>query len=260
MKNYIWYPDIFFLRVFLLDLMAYLTALLILKKRFQPGICMLIAAVSAFVETGLFWMMHRYLLYRILMLLVVNSVSTICLLRGKKWSLWVRGYLVISVLLLVCGGLLNFWFGLFPHLQDSWIWYVGMGMLSACLCIYGWRKKKEQDLSFRVELEYEGCRTELQGFLDTGNCLRDPYTGSPVSVVPSIVLERAAAIPVEKIRYIPYHTVGQSGQLLRVFTADKMCVYQSGEKREYTRPVIGLAEDKVFCNDQIQILLNREFL
>ena len=39
-KNYIWYPDIFFLRVFLLDLMAYLTALLILKKRFQPGICM----------------------------------------------------------------------------------------------------------------------------------------------------------------------------------------------------------------------------
>ena len=67
-------------------------------------------------------------------------------------------------------------------------------------------------------------------------------------------------IPVEKIRYIPYHTVGQSGQLLRVFTADKMCVYQSGEKREYTRPVIGLAEDKVFCNDQIQILLNREFL
>ena len=100
----------------------------------------------------------------------------------------------------------------------------------------------------------------MQGFLDTGNCLRDPYTGSPVSVVPSIVLERAAAIPVEKIRYIPYHTVGQSGQLLRVFTADKMCVYQSGEKREYTRPVIGLAEDKVFCNDQIQILLNREFL
>ena len=53
MKNYIWYPDIFFLRVFLLDLMAYLTALLILKKRFQPGICMLIADGICFCRNGI---------------------------------------------------------------------------------------------------------------------------------------------------------------------------------------------------------------
>ena len=260
MKNYIWYPDIFFLRVFLLDLIAYLAALLILKKRFQPGICILIAAASAFMETWLFWMMHQYLLYRMLMLLAVNPLCTICLLRGKKWSLWIRGYLVISVILLISGGVLNFWFGLFPHLQESWIWYAGMGMLSGCLCVYGWRRKREQEISFRAEVEYKGCKIALEGLLDTGNCLRDPYTGKPVSVVSAAVLEAVIPLTEENIRYIPYHTVGQNGRLMRVFTADKMRVYQRGEKREYPRPVIGLAEDKVFCNDQIQILLNREFL
>lgn len=258
--DYVWYPDIFFIRVFLMDLIAYLTASLVIKQRMRVRRCLIVAVGSALAETVLFWCMNRYVIYRVTIYIFVNTLCAMFLFHGKTWKLWVRGYVSIVLILFFQGGIQTFWFGLFPDLRESWLWYAGMGILSGGICTYGNRRKKEYENIFNVQLEYQGVHIELQGLLDTGNCLRDPYLGQPVSVVSLPAIETHISIPTDKIRYIPYHTVGQSEKLMRVFTADKMYVYQKRKRREITKPVIGLSEEPVFTKGQIQMLLNREFL
>ncbi len=97
--------------------------------------------------------------------------------------------------------------------------------------------------------------------MDTGNCLKDPFSGQPVHI-----LERKAAAELlqeksaEGIRYIPFRTLQGEG-ILPVIRLEKMCVISSKEEKIWvSQPVIGISSERIFVSGKHQMLLNREIL
>ena len=70
----------------------------------------------------------------------------------------------------------------------------------------------------RAELYIGEKRYSISGIIDTGNCLHDPITNEPVSI-----LDKKTAVKflgdekAEKVRYVPYQSIGKQGGLLPVF-------------------------------------------
>jgi stage II sporulation protein GA (sporulation sigma-E factor processing peptidase) len=84
-----------------------------------------------------------------------------------------------------------------------------------------------------LELTYRGRTVRLRALVDTGNCLSDPITGAPVTVVspevgqalgiPETVLADPAAGLMPGLRLIPARTVGGGG-LLAAVRCDRVCI------------------------------------
>ena len=116
---------------------------------------------------------------------------------------------------------------------------------------------------YDVYLEISGEEIYLKGFLDTGNSLRDPFTGSDVIIVSRDSLKNY--FPAEKdmqslmkcspikLRYLPCTTVNGS-KLMTVFTCSKVRI--KGLSHDFTiRGVtVALSEEKI-KNGDFQALL-----
>ena len=61
----------------------------------------------------------------------------------------------------------------------------------------------------------------------------------------------------DKIRYIPYRTIGKKNGVIPVITLDKMCI--EGEENEWiNNPLIGICDTKISENDEYDMILNPE--
>ncbi len=123
--------------------------------------------------------------------------------------------------------------------------------------------KAPKNTLYDVYLTIGGDEFYLRGFLDTGNNLQDPFTGSDVIIVSRSAIEKYfpivedMSIIVEssplKIRYLPCITVSGS-KLLPVFKCDKVRI--KGVSSDFCQRgvIIGVSDEKI-KNGDFQALL-----
>lgn len=175
--------------------------------------------------------------------------------------------LVRSVALLyVCSLLLG---GIFQWLQTrirvpvySFLFFsmASFGLLTLCMRGLMQVRLRRQTL-YRVILTFRGKNLELKGLLDTGNQLRDPLLGGPVSLMTKETVKELAGD--EEIRFhpVPYHSVGRARGLLPVFAADSMEIYLSGgEQRHIEKPLLGVPDEPLSSEKEYQLILHPELL
>jgi len=81
------------------------------------------------------------------------------------------------------------------------------------------RRKVIQQYSFNVKIVQGDKAICAQGFLDTGNQLREPFSGKPVAVAEERLwqqIEEQGMLCEDRFCVLPYHTVGNSGILMAV--------------------------------------------
>ncbi|MBQ5717493.1 MAG: sigma-E processing peptidase SpoIIGA, partial [Clostridia bacterium] len=110
----------------------------------------------------------------------------------------------------------------------------------------GFAKKERKTVKMMVE--HNGKTVELSCLIDTGNMLRDAFTDMPVAVVDrsiskclTIDLDNLSedTIKQNKLRYIPYNTVGNEG-LMPVFKPDS--IFFEGKRVENV--LIGVSSNR----------------
>lgn len=108
----------------------------------------------------------------------------------------------------------------------------------------------------RTELYIRGKKYRINGIIDTGNCLHDPITNEPVSI-----LDKKTAVKLlgdekaEKVRYVPYHSIGKQEGVLPILRIDKMCVKNNGV-HWIQGPLLGISEEEISAGDSYQMILN----
>ena len=123
--------------------------------------------------------------------------------------------------------------------------------------------KVPKNTLYDVYLTIRGEEFYLRGFLDTGNNLSDPFTGSDVIIVSRSALERyfpkgedmsriIETSPL-KIRYLPCKTVSGTN-LMPVFRSDKVRIKGVSADFICKRAVIGVTDEKI-KNADFQALL-----
>lgn len=135
--------------------------------------------------------------------------------------------------------------------------------------------------SYPVVLKYCGREQQTQGFVDTGNLLADPVSGTPVSIVswelmemllPEDLTERLACMQEkpEKIKsteiaglkphYLFCRTVGRGERLLLAVTLEELCIQIQGNTVHIKEPVVALSPEPFALGKEYEVLLNSRLL
>ena len=149
---------------------------------------------------------------------------------GMNRSAWRRGMLFVLLSMALGGLALSLNHGGFLGLV------AGAGGL-ALLCIMGFAGRSPGKRLIPVTMEHEGRAISFLALLDTGNTLKDPVTGEPIVIAgPRAAREllgleawqlrdpvqTMTAMGREKLRLIPYHTVGTDRGFLLGLRCDRV--------------------------------------
>lgn len=172
------------------------------------------------------------------------------------------------------------------HLLGKWllgwlgltVWWVGVweaavrclhtsastgAVLSALLifCLLKVREKREfgKAQTAEVTVFWKGKKQKLKGMIDTGNLLKEPLTGQPVSIV-----EKSAILPLlgenwQEYRgfyLIPYHSIGTEKGWLQGIRADRMEIQTSRVTICVEQPVLAIYEGTLSAQKSYQIILH----
>ncbi len=127
---------------------------------------------------------------------------------------------------------------------------------------------KKQRLKCRARLELQGKEFELNAYTDTGNGLRDPVSGAPVSVISKskaeeIIKEMTEEEAAERYCVIPFRAAGTKYGVMQGFRADCL-VADTGEEERRLKPAVIAVYEGEFAEssaeERFDILLNKEIL
>ena len=112
---------------------------------------------------------------------------------------------------------------------------------------------------YNVRIVNGDSKIETVALEDTGNSLREPYKGRPVSVLQYNVIKQILTGN-EKCFLIPFKSVGSQNGILMGITVDYMEIKNRDINLKISNPVLGIYKG-MFNNDKkYQMLLNSEFI
>ncbi len=169
----------------------------------------------------------------------------------------------------------------------SYVW-LPAGVLSiVAVGYYGKRymqmKVIPELLQFNVKIRFNNDICSGQGFLDTGNSLRDPVTNRPVVVAEYQFIEKllpedlkqvmeginnetreldalADTSWANRLRLIPFTSIGRKNGLLIGVRSDEIVVSAGKKNLQHANLVIGIYRDRLSRDGKYQMLIPSEIL
>ncbi len=194
---------------------------------------------------------------------------------------FLRCYLLLCAVSMLCAGVLvALWLLLLPQtvMLRNGSFYVDVSFVQLvliCALVYvGARlfgrflaKRSSEEANVRLEITFRGKKVNANGIIDTGNTLRDSFTGEPVSVISqSLALAllpedyfKAATEPMsgdmpEGMHLIVSDTVGSSA-LMCSFRAESMVLIASDKQIKFENTTLAVSTRETFSGGR-NVLVN----
>ncbi len=125
------------------------------------------------------------------------------------------------------------------------------------------RDRMVRNLLYDISVTYGEKTVSGKALLDTGNALKDAFSGNPVivaekSFVEKLIGDNADVTVMKNFRLIPYSTIN-SGGALPAFLADEIRVIFEGKRVVLRNVYVALTEKKIISSDY-SVLLGSAFL
>lgn len=124
---------------------------------------------------------------------------------------------------------------------------------------------KKKELICNLEIFINKKSIKMKAFIDSGNILKEPISGMPVIVAEKAIIEKYLEIKMnggdetQKIRLIPYNSIGNQNGVMLGIKADKVIIEQKNDKEIINKNVvIGLYDKKI--NKDYSALIGIELL
>lgn len=142
--------------------------------------------------------------------------------------------------------------------------FLGITLVSYYLLSFGmeflWRCRASEREILLVTIEMGEHKVKARGLLDTGNHLRDPILGKPVSILTQDLKEKLCGEQ-EPLWYpIPFHSIGKAHGLIPAFYADAMQIETVQGQRRIERPLLGLTKEPLSSKKEYDIILHPALL
>lgn len=143
------------------------------------------------------------------------------------------------------------------------IWVLGAGGL-CCLCAGGVladRMKKEKQPFCRVSLHNGERQIQVTALIDTGNSLREPVSGKPVSVISE---EMATELFGERLpelyRAVPYRSVGNKRGIMKAYELPELIIEAAELRKQCSQVYIGISREGITGSREYQLILHPQLL
>lgn len=255
------YVDVFFVVNFMMDYLLLLLVKKMLKCTATHGSLCMGAGIGALLSSVVILlpipcMVLKFVLFHG----VVNIFMIRAGLKIKNKKELIKAYVLLYVGGFLLGGIMQ---AMYP--------YISKGSLFFALAAFGYylasklwdiiaHMQKVNRIHCDVELFWDEKTFQIKGLIDTGNGLEDPASHKPVSIIDkSVAKEFLGEMKLEKVRYIPFHSIGKKEGLLLAVELDKMCIRHEQEIW-IDDPLIGISEEKVSSEGEYQMILNPNLL
>ena len=257
-ETYIFYADIYFVQNFVMKLGILALSIKTLKiQTTKPVMKVLgIAIVATILEiTGLFFI-PSYGVYIVLTHTVEVPVMMTTLLWKQKEMIGrsvICGYFYVVLINGVVEVLWNL-------IGNGWGYplLVLMGnvfcVFVVCFFIRKWQMNKG---IYSVDIYFPDIIWTAKGFYDSGNHLKDPYTGKSVHII-SRKLAKRLELPEEKKVCIPYQSLGNENGLIDVYYVDEIKIKKQEDTIAQTGVPIAVAEDTIFAGKGYEMIINED--
>lgn len=197
----------------------------------------------------------------------------LCLLPGTGLMLWVafpirnmRGFWLYfrkqCVYTFLMGGALAAVFRSFPagrKFLPGTCMVLGVGALF-CIIFLRHRKKEEEHAAYcQVFLRGTDGECWVPALIDSGNTLREPISGAPVSVVDARVFKSLWREEPSGFRAIPYHSVGKNSGILSGYPVPQITIRYRGVEKVYRNVYLAVSEEEI-AGKEIPMLLHPALL
>lgn len=187
-------------------------------------------------------------------------------LKSKGFADMARNVLLVYVFTFVIGGVLQ-WvyqytaFGskrkqLVSFLAVSGIVY---GVVRGFSRLYLHIKERKQYF-YPVLISFGGKKLERVGILDTGNQLMEPISKKPVSILNKEDARELLGEDIrachQKLRAVPFHSIGRENGILMAFLADSVSIYGENKVVTVMDTWIGISEAAVSSGKEYHMIIN----
>ena len=253
------YVDLlFFINVFF-DFILLLSVSLILRRSVKIIRLIFGALVGGISIVFLFYNINSLQLFFLKIIIAI----LMCLVTFKFIDIkyFIKNILYLYLVSIVLGGFLYFLNIEFSYKNNGLIFYhEGLGINLIFIIVvtpiimffYVNEQKKLKNIYskyYKVEIIFKNDKKILlNGYLDTGNNLKDPYKNRPIVLVEYEKIKKY--IEGSKELLVPYHVLNRS-DILRCIKVNKLII----NNKEYFNILIGLSFNKFFI-DGINCILN----
>lgn len=254
------YIDLVLFLNFAFDFILLLTVSIILKRNVNLKRITLGAIIGSLTIIVLFIPFTTLSLFLLKILLSILIVTVTYGIKDLKFILTNLFYFYITSIIL--GGFLYYLNIEFSYKNIGMVFYhKGMGinyiflLIASPIVLYIYTKemkklKEYNSLNYKVDVYVTSDKVvRLNGFLDTGNTLLEPYKKRKVVVAYSKELE--SLINEKNIILVPFESINGKG-LLKCIKVDKLYIEGIGIKKDV---VVGLSKEKIKKNG-INCILN----
>lgn len=254
--TYVFYADVFFLQNLLLKVTVLYLALYVnkLNYRVNPLKVFLAGVFGTILEIlALMWGQSFSLFTGVVNLVEIPLIMLFFL--GKDWRAWLNVTVSAWFFVLVVNGVVEAGWN---YLGE--VGYFGILVLLSCSVVWVGTKwfmqhMKIQKGIYPTEIYHKGKRLKCRGFYDSGNTLKDPYTGVGIHIISGKTAEKLGVLK-EKTVFVPYSSLGNEMNLMKVYYLEKLKVYGRKKVVEQINVAVGIGEESLFLGKEYDLILN----
>ena len=251
------YIDVLFLVNFMMDYILLLIVKKILKCSATHGNIFIGAIIGSLFTCLVVVLPIPYAIVKfVLFHIFVNTCMIRVGLKIKTIPAFLKAIMMLYIGGFLLGGVMEYFRqyvreGSLFFLLALVSYYIVLGIFKFISYLQRWNQTH-----YTVDIYLDNQMYQVRGLVDTGNGLRDPISGHPISVLErnkaKELLEKSKG---KNFRYVPYYTIGKAEGVLPVFRADRMCIHK-GADCWVEKPLIGISEEKVSREGEYEMILN----
>jgi len=259
--EYEFYIDLFFLKGVFLNLLALMLTAAMGRFKLSVWRAVLMAAAgSAWSVFCLFLPEMPFGAEMFFTVLLPGGFLAAVSFSLKKAGEIGKAFVLFFAAVLVMGGFLfllkdRFWL-------SGWEAEAVLGavVFSLWICFREIFKERERgEERIPVRLFYKGEQRQFFALVDSGNRLREPLSGKPVSVI-SFGDCKGFCDSVSGVRYIPFQAVGTKSGVLPGIVFERMEFFREGRLYEIEKPIVAVTREPLSGNGDFTMLLPEELI
>lgn len=257
-ETYIFFADLYFLQNFFVKVgVLFLTIKLLKIQLAKPVIrIIVIAALGTIFEIAGLFFIPNYNVFLGIVHIIELPTMVFALIWPHREYLWraiVSGYFWV----LVINGVIEILWNLIGY---GWLYpllVLAGNMIVICTAFYIAQRLRMKKGIYPVDIHRPDIIWTIKGYYDSGNCLRDPYTGKGVHIISRRLAKRLELEADNKV-CIPYHSLGNSNGLIDVYYVENMRIKKDTKWIERGRVPLGVADDSLFEGKNYEMIINEE--
>lgn len=257
-ETYIFFADIYFIQNLMIKLGVLGLTIKVLKIQMTKPVMKIvaIASVGTILEiAGLFFIPN----YQVFMALVhlIEVPGMMAFLFGKQREYIGKGIICGYFFVLVINGVVEVIWNL---IGNGWFYpllvLAGNVIVVVAIC-FGIRKWQMSKGVYPVDIHLPDVIWTAKGYYDSGNHLKDPYTGKSVHII-SEKLAKRLELPMDKKVCIPYQSLGNEAGLIDVYYVEAIRIKKQADWVVQNNVPLAVAEDSLFTGKGYEMIINEE--